>query len=457
MLNKNSIGIDIGHNSVAIVWLQSRFKGYTLMEHRVFPLSDSEAKPDQDKHAHIAALITTFISENDITSPEIYLSVPGERTVIRDIVFPLAVKENFRDTIRFEMEKYVPFSSDHIYHDCHIINEDKNTKQLTILLVVIKKDEMAPYLQLCDQLDWGVSGIEITPTAMANGLSLHPSLQSTGTFTFIYQEEKKATINLINNKNLLSSRTVSVDMTDASLSDQLAHELKICRNNNLLAGKRLPVFVDQENSIPARTEDKTNFELHGLDLSDTVPAARHLPAFGPALRGIRNVPGQINLMPIALRKKPDRRAITVIYGLIALNLILLMTWSGSLMMHRSMTLKELAGKTAQLTAKVKDLPDIEKNVLKAEKRITFLNHFQHGQQYALDIIMELTAIIPDSVWIEHFQLRDRSVQIDGFAESASDLISILESSSLFHEVAFVSTISKGKDDREHFKIRFALE
>lgn len=456
MLNKNSIGIDIGPDNISIVWLQSRLKGYTLVEHRHYSLPESTKKTERDKYTHIASRLNTFIAECNIASPEIYLSIPGERAIIKDLRFPLTVKENFRDTIRFEMEKYVPFSSELIYHDCQVIDEDKKNKQITILLVVVKKEELDPYLQMCNQIDNGVCSLEITPTATANALSTLADLRSLDTFAYIGHAKKNTSIELVTKQKLFSSRTIR-DFDPSSPAEYLAHEVKICQKNTLLPGSALPVFVAAETSIAHKKEEEKSFDIIPLDITETVPSPQLLSAFGLALKGMQKVPGQINLMPVSMRKKPNRKAITLIYSLIALNIILLMTWSGSMLMHHRITLNDLHRQTAELTKRVHDVPVLEKNALQAQNKLAFIQQFQHGRPYTLDVIMELTSIIPQSVWIQHFKQTERTVELDGFAESASDLITILESSNLFHEVAFLSTISKTKDNRERFKLRLKLK
>ena len=53
---------------------------------------------------------------------------------------------------------------------------------------------------------------------------------------------------------------------------------------------------------------------------------------------------------------------------------------------------------------------------------------------------------------EQFEFSDKGVQIEGDAESASELIPLLEISPLFKDVAFLSSITKSKDGKERFRI-----
>ena len=70
----------------------------------------------------------------------------------------MAVKENLRGTLLYEMEKYVPLPVDDIYFDCQIIAEDKETNKLRVLLVAVKKELIDPYVDLENPLGSGISG-----------------------------------------------------------------------------------------------------------------------------------------------------------------------------------------------------------------------------------------------------------------------------------------------------------
>ncbi len=55
-------------------------------------------------------------------------------------------------------------------------------------------------------------------------------------------------------------------------------------------------------------------------------------------------------------------------------------------------------------------------------------------------------------------IRDKNIQLEGYAESASSLISLIETSSFFKDVSFSSTTIKDrKFKKERFRIKAMLE
>ena len=66
----------------------------------------------------------------------------------------------------------------------------------------------------------------------------------------------------------------------------------------------------------------------------------------------------------------------------------------------------------------------------------------------LDILKELTQLIPESMWLNRFSYDERKekkgIEISGYADTASEIIPILEESELFEDVKFKSSIVKDK-------------
>ncbi|MCP4683195.1 MAG: pilus assembly protein PilM, partial [Desulfobacterales bacterium] len=166
MLFQTSLGIAIEETSISMVYLRASFKGKRLAAHAVHPLE--KEIPAEERGGIIVELVKGFIKENRIASSDIFLTIPREMAIIRSVELPVAVKENLRQTLVYEIEKYVPFSADDIYFDYQVIVEDKENKQLRVLLTVVKKSDLDVFIDITSHLGSGISGIEIHPTALTN-------------------------------------------------------------------------------------------------------------------------------------------------------------------------------------------------------------------------------------------------------------------------------------------------
>ena len=86
-----------------------------------------------------------------------------------------------------------------------------------------------------------------------------------------------------------------------------------------------------------------------------------------------------------------------------------------------------------------------------EKRIDSLNALGAGPS-VLEVLRDLSERIPDSAWLKGFTFSDKGVRLEGEADSASELIPLLDSSPVLRDVVFLSTITKTREGKDRFRI-----
>jgi general secretion pathway protein L len=98
------------------------------------------------------------------------------------------------------------------------------------------------------------------------------------------------------------------------------------------------------------------------------------------------------------------------------------------------------------------------------KEILDLDKIRSAEPSKVEILRELTQLLPATVWIWNFKYTGRELEISGFADSASELISLLDRSPLFERVEFLAPVTKERErregvdkERERFKIKARLE
>jgi Tfp pilus assembly protein PilN len=82
----------------------------------------------------------------------------------------------------------------------------------------------------------------------------------------------------------------------------------------------------------------------------------------------------------------------------------------------------------------------------------------HDPAETLNLLLELTRVLPDSVRVLDFRLEGDAVTLSGLAANAPDLIGLLEKSSAFRDVKFASpVVRKSEVGLERFDIAMRLE
>ncbi|MBS1113512.1 MAG: Fimbrial assembly family protein, partial [Nitrospirae bacterium] len=80
------------------------------------------------------------------------------------------------------------------------------------------------------------------------------------------------------------------------------------------------------------------------------------------------------------------------------------------------------------------------------------------RRMSLDILKELTAILPKSAWLSRVRVSETNVDLEGYATSASGLLSKLEASSFFKKVEFASpTFRDTRMNADRFNIKMEIE
>ena len=121
-------------------------------------------------------------------------------------------------------------------------------------------------------------------------------------------------------------------------------------------------------------------------------------------------------------------------------------------MHKRLELDRLNIKIEQLSARVAHVEKIRARCIVLEEQIAYLNSLGDKRVPVLDILRDLSDIIPESAWVNRLSVSGKDVKIEGYADAASDLIPLLEESPIFDAVGFVSAITKTRDGKERFRI-----
>jgi general secretion pathway protein L len=88
---------------------------------------------------------------------------------------------------------------------------------------------------------------------------------------------------------------------------------------------------------------------------------------------------------------------------------------------------------------------------------TFLLTEKARRPMATEVLADLTRLMPDQAYLMQLMLQGGEVQLHGWAATASDLISLLDQSPLFHAPQFRSPVTQeGRDGTERFHLSVEL-
>ena len=197
--------------------------------------------------------------------------------------------------------------------------------------------------------------------------------------------------------------------------------------------------------------DKISNALRQLDENDV-----RISAISPC-EEVDSKLNAVNLLPPEKREKPRKR-----YRFINRLLfpVLLLVMTANLMLpvwQKSMFTTRLESELNRYQQQADEVATLRQAVDRAEFENRFLEDKKRTSKQMLEILHELTLLLPDDTWVSHFEIRDDKVHLHGQSVASAVLIPLVESSKLFRNVSFRSPVTQNKkSNTERFHISAEL-
>lgn len=266
------------------------------------------------------------------------LCLPPEQVLRRTVTLPLAVEENLRQTLAFELDRYTPFRPEQVYFDFRVIERDTGQKRLSLELAAVPKSVV----------DQGVA----------------------------------------------RAAALGVTVDGAVLADEVLQQGGAYRN--------------------------------------FLPAAAH-------------------------ERKPSPRLLWRA-GMAAVSVVLLAAFLAVPIWQKRAAAISLLAPLAQAKAAAQETDALRDRLGKLVQEHNFLHDRKWDTHSTLQVLEEMSKLLPDDTFVMQFDFDGKTVQIQGETASSTSLIGILEASPLFKDVSFKSQLTKLQGTpNDRFHISATLE
>jgi Tfp pilus assembly protein PilN len=113
---------------------------------------------------------------------------------------------------------------------------------------------------------------------------------------------------------------------------------------------------------------------------------------------------------------------------------------------------DVARVTRQIEPAALRAQSLERSINSARARIAALDDFRRRPQADLDVLNELTRLLPPPIWTSAVEIYPDYVVVAGEADQAAPLLKVLDSSPLFQNSEFALTVTRN-DKVEQFRIK----
>jgi len=241
----SSIGMDIGTSAVKLIELKFLKDTVELARFNLEPMQ---------------ADLSSQLKRIAPSSQAINISVSGAQTVIRYIDFPKMNKDELRQALKFEAQKYIPFAINEVNLASYILKEDLPDNKMLVLVAAVKKEFINQRLKLIREAGLKTNIVDLDSLALINA------------FNFGYAKEEDAdtknkTIALLNIGASMSNLNILEDGHPV-----LSRDIYIAGNNltGNIQGAAVIDLKPAEELKPDMDKEKLNKEVTAAEpvLSD---------------------------------------------------------------------------------------------------------------------------------------------------------------------------------------------
>lgn len=389
----------------------------------------------------------------------IVLSVPRAWLIVRTAEFPDTVRGNLATVVAYELDRLTPLGPSEAMYDFSVVAEDN--EKIKLLVVAMRAQTLKPYMDALDmnrlvvrRITTGITGLGTVCRVLGNG----------GKTTICLDITNEGYDGCLVRDGVLYS-TASGEFTDnANENIGLIKEGIAPMLTGLEAEESPPVvlvnstarYQNVQNEIDFPVRQITRDELKqkfGAEIEGGLTGAlgglieeiwTGNRGFDLAGKGFQTV-----------KKSPVTRITLFLLGIVvlamALNLII------PLHMERT-RVERIEAQIALRRNAVRAVEALRQEISTIDADAAVVRNFKESAPMSLDIMKELTTILPKNVWLTRLRITGETVEIEGYAASATEILPRLEQSALFKKVEFSSpTIRDTRLNADRFVIKMEIE
>jgi len=452
---KKALSVSIGRGSLWVV-SGSRFLSKIMVkDFRRYAFEEGKY-PGADG---LASTVSIALRELKAEGAGIILCIPGDWVIMRTAQLPITVKENITDVIAYELDRLTPLSSENAYYDFRVAGEDNG--MLTLVIAAARADLINQYLDALRERSIEVEKITINPSNIGTFCS-YVSRDKDPVFVEVARQEYEG--GLFRDNILVSSfgdsfhekdRQARIEAMAAVLKPVVAAAAKqddsppaiVCLGDGNCGelGDHLdaPVKVLSDDDI----RQKLFTDKEGLPGSAT----------GGLLESLWTGARGFNLLGKGVYGKTKApMAVTLVLAIILL--VALIPFVMLPLQREERRLTEIDRQISLRKEEVMKVEGLRKEADILMNEMAAIRAFKEKRPTALVVMKELTGILPKTAWLTRMKMTETTVDIEGYAASASEILPRLEQSQYFRKVEFSSpTVRDTRLNADRFVMKMEIE
>jgi general secretion pathway protein L len=389
-----------------------------------------------------------------LASCPVNLAISADLAFFRPATLPRAAGENLAQVVAYELDRFVPLPPDQLYYGFQV--QDTSEAGIHLMIMALAKDRAAACLNLLSAASLRPIGLTMAPLAAANAFAVLGAKRLPASWLMLHLEAGAFALTHFQG-GVVQSFTQRRGLQGQAFSRELVAAI-----DDMVDGSAAPQVLCLYGA------DGGDFQVGALqqyDLDIIYPGhlgSDHplpdtdqdevLPAVGAALACLTKPPLNLNLLP------PEERAAVKIAKLSTTTILLIVflglavLWAGSALIHKRVMLYQVNRQIARISPEAHQVEQLLTESRDLAKQMEGMRKIGQATD-KLQILKNLTRLIPDNTWLFTMRLSKQHLEISGLSQSASELIPLLEKSGWLKKTEFASPIVTDANKLEHFKIK----
>jgi len=439
------VSVASGERFLSRRWLKAS-KRYVFEEGR-FPTPDD-----------LAAAVCLATKELNCKGSQILLGVPREWVVIRTAELPSTVKENIRSVVAYEIDRLTPLAAADAIYDFVIGSEVDG--RLSISLMAARKEMLMPYITALTEKGFPPGRISTPSVGMARVCGC---LTGVEVFVALHVGAHGYEGWSVEKGNLTGNFYGALgECGEGEDPERRYDEMHLALAGDSGPDGPAPVCLLVENGALAGDvlPDIPHKEIKGSEIMSLFRTKEESVSFAPAAMLYEALSPGVRSLDLAAGDGGRKRKVPLITTVILAALLVGMAIPYAVV-PIEIEKRKIDAIEQQIKARRKDVMNVEllkKEMGALQGEIDQVEGFKKTKPMSLNILKGLNSLLPKTAWLTRTRITQETVEIEGYAASATGVLSLLEQSDLFNKVEFASpTVKDARVNAERFVIRMELE
>ena len=479
---QNGIGIEFEGGDFRAVYVRRHWNRTRVVDRLEIP------QFQQEEPAECGRLYREFLRKHGLKAPQTVVALPRSAVLLRALSFPQTVEKELARAVEYQLDSLHPFEEGSVYWDfcvwkwpeaglwkkLSIHPEESSGSRLEVLVGIAEKKAMDGTAAWFEEAGIPISQFGVTAACMI--AMFWPRLQAAfpnapALFLLNLEREQAELIGYAPGREPIWQEVPippESTMSEDGFFAEVKRELQSARSGLRVSPEEHPPLVicgSRTAAAAALAAEDFPFRIvpaeqlvrtSGIGAGEPGFASSPVSLAAALAAAGTNALLPLNLLPAEKRTYQSPLVHLPTYALASLVVLLAVALGARGVFQDWLYSLHLEREIQALRPQIQELENTQAANQKTIERLGLLGGTRSSVTLPLEILNELTRLLPPEVWLQQFVYDGETLSLSGTADAASGLLQTLAASPYFENPQFRSSISRTPDGKETFVIGVRL-